>query len=85
MHVNVRYNKIVIITQLCVAYNKNVILSHVTVLSVFEDLDQKFFFEPIRWEQGPSYCLTWLSLANKSKSWLAGFYVSMHVEIVNLK
>ena len=44
MHVNVRYNKIVIITQLCVAYNKNVILSHVTVLSVFEDLDQKLFF-----------------------------------------
>ena len=44
MHVNVRYNKIVIITQLCVAYNKNVILSHVTVLSVFEDLDQIFFF-----------------------------------------
>ena len=44
MHVNVRYNKIVIITQLCVAYNKNVILSHVTVLSVFEDLDKKNFF-----------------------------------------
>ena len=43
MHVNVRYNKIVIITQLCVAYNKNVILSHVTVLSVFEDLDQICF------------------------------------------
>ena len=44
MHVNVRYNKILIVTQLCVAYNKNVILSHVTVLSVFEDLDQIFFF-----------------------------------------
>jgi len=44
MHVNVRYDKIVIITQLCVAYNKKCNLEPCNCSICFWGFGSKFFF-----------------------------------------